>query len=98
MSHAQAQAHVHVEPRDLPLSTAADAPPEWAVFVVKFCVMGLLLLPVTTLLWALMYTPTPEVDFTPVTFVTSILLGLGLFGTAAYITTTYPPVPTDEKD
>jgi hypothetical protein len=76
---------------------AMDAPPTWAVVVVKACVIGLLLLPVAVFLWAIMYTPPDGVGVAPIAFLASIMLGLGMFGTAAYLTTTFPPVRDDEQ-
>lgn len=89
--------HSHLEHRPLAAGTVADAPPAWAVLVVKCCVIGMLLLPVATLLWAVVYTPTEDVDHGPLAFIGSIMLGLGMFVTAAYLTTSFPPVRSDDE-
>jgi hypothetical protein len=84
--------HAHFGPR-----TISAAPPHWAVVAVKCCVVGILLLPVSTLLWLLMYKPTEEGDLGPIAFMVSVGLGLVLYCCAALITSTYPPVPAAKK-
>ena len=86
-----------IEGRHLWLAPLAKAPPHWAVVVVKACVIGILLLPVASLLWVVLYHPTETRDLGPVAFVAIMLLGVGMFSTAAFLTSTYPRVPVAKK-
>jgi hypothetical protein len=86
-----------IEHRRFALGTLQEAPPHWAVVTVKCCIVGILLLPVTTLLWMLVYQPTEEADLGPIAFVVTIGLGLVMYAGAAFLTGTYPPVPPTKK-
>lgn len=81
------------------VQAAADVPPHWAVVVVKICVIGILLLPITTLLCLrLLFGPTVEPDFRPLALVVGTIgLWIGMYVTAMAITTTYPPVRRDVR-
>ncbi len=85
------------EAQRLWLAPLQKAPPEWAVVVVKTCVIGILLLPVTTLLWVLLYRPTESSDLGPIAFMVVIGLGAAFFSCAAYLTSTYPRVPASRR-
>ncbi len=75
------------------VQAAEDVTPHWAVVVVKICVVGMLLLPITTLLCLrLFFGPTVDPDFRPLMLVAgSIGLWIGMYATATSITSTYPP-------
>ena len=83
--------------RPLLIQTAADAPPRWAVVVVKICAIGILLLPLSTMLWFLLYSPRGSVDYRPLAFLASVGLGFGMWVTGTFIVSTYPPVRPTEK-
>ena len=84
-----------IETRRLAVA-AISAPPRWAVLVVKCCVVGVLSLPVATLLWLVAYQSTPERDLGPVAFLVALGLGVALVACIALITSAYPPVSKDE--
>ncbi len=86
-----------IEGQRLWLAPLAKAPPHWAVVVVKICVIGILLLPLTTLLWVLLYRPTETSDLGPLAFMVIVGLGVGFFSTAAFLTSTYPRVPVSKR-
>jgi len=85
-----------IEARGLTLSAAA-APPHWAVLVVKSCVIGVLLLPVATLLWLVAYQSTPDRDLGPIAFLVALGLGAVMVGLIALLTSAYPPVPPPSR-
>lgn len=74
-----------------------EAPPVWAVRVVKACVVGLLLLPLTTLLWLCTHAPRPgdTVDETLRAFAVTASVGASMAATVSYLTHRYPPVPQE---
>jgi len=67
-------------------------PPRWAVAVVKCCVVGLLLLPVATLLWAMLYRPSGPADADPVAFLVALGIGLVSCVSIAVLIHVFPPV------
>jgi hypothetical protein len=84
-----------LESRHIGLGAAQDAPPRWAVTTVKCCVVGILALPATTLLWltAASFWPEEAQRVAPLAFAASILLGLLMASCASILTDIYPPVP-----
>lgn len=86
-----------IEGQRLWLAPLAKAPPHWAVVVVKICVIGILLLPAVSLIWAVLYQPSETRDLGPFAFLVIIGLGVGMFSTAAFLTSTYPRVPVAKK-
>ncbi len=86
-----------IEGQRLWLAPLAKAPPRWAVVVVKICVIGILLLPLASVLWVLLYKPTEASDLGPFAFMVIVGLGVGMFSTAAFLTSTYPRVPVAKK-
>jgi len=86
-----------IEGQRLWLAPLQKAPPHWAVVVVKACVVGILLLPLTTLLWVLLYQPTETSDLGPIAFMVVVGLGAAMFSCAAFLTSTYPRVPISRK-
>ncbi len=76
-----------------------EAPPHWAVAAVKASVIGILALPVLSLLW-LFVSPlvtSQAAVLAPIAFGTSIGLGVTLFGVITFLTGAYPPVPPSTK-
>ena len=86
-----------IEGQRLWLAPLAKSPPRWAVVVVKACVIGILSLPLISLLWAVLYKPTDASDLGPFAFIVIVGLGIGMFSTAAFLTSTYPRVPVAKK-
>ncbi len=74
-----------------------EAPPVWAVRVVKACVLGLLLLPLTSLIWLCTHAPRPDdtVDETLRAFAVTASVGASMALTLSYLTHRYPPVPRE---
>lgn len=74
-------------------ASARTAPPRWAVLSVKFCVVGILTLPlIVPLLLAGSAALTAD-SFGRALFFSSVGVWLALVLTAQYLTTVYPPVP-----
>ena len=86
-----------MEGRRLVAGIDGDVPPRWAVWVVKACVIGLLLLPVLSIAWAVAYRPTESSDLGPVALGLVITLAVGMGCSAAFLTAAYPPVPQAER-
>jgi hypothetical protein len=88
-----------IETRHLGLGSLPDSPPRWAVVTVKCCVVGILVLPVTTLAWLAFgsYWPERAESLAPTAFVVSIGLGLALMACASILTSIYPPVRRTAK-
>jgi hypothetical protein len=70
------------------------APPHWAVVLVKCCVVGILLLPLATMMWVLTYRPAEGNDLGPIAFMVTAALGIAMATCATWVTRRYPPVPT----
>jgi hypothetical protein len=70
------------------------APPHWAVVVVKLCVAGMLLLPVTTAMWLVASALWPDRtgEIAPAAFGVTVALAVAMFAGVTWLTGYYPPV------
>ncbi len=82
-----------MEARRLWLAPLEKAPPRWAVLVVEVCVIGILLLPLASFLWVLLYRPTETSDLSPIAFLVAGATGVTMFCCASILTSVYPRVP-----
>ena len=81
-----------IEPSRVVSLARRRSPPRWAVFAVQCCVVGVLLLPVSTLLWVALDRPTEGVDGGLVVFTVSVGLALALVACASVLIHVFPPV------
>ncbi len=77
----------------IPLARTRGTPPPWTVRTVKCCVVGILGLPLAVpLLLAASAALGPGADpYRKLGFFFSLTVWLGLFATAQYLTTVFPP-------
>jgi hypothetical protein len=77
-----------------PFGPARGSPPPWAVLTVKCCVIGILAMPLAVpllLAATVVFGPQGE-PVRRVAFFASFGVWAGLFATAQYLTTVFPPV------
>jgi hypothetical protein len=72
-------------------------PPQWAVSAVKFCLVGMLMLPFTTALWlvACAIWPVATTEMAPVAFAATVLVAVSTFACVLFVIGRYPPVRSE---
>jgi hypothetical protein len=88
-----------IEGRRFGIRELREGPPHWAIAAVKACVVGMLLLPATTLLWlvATSVWPAETSAVAPIAFALTGVVAVSLFACVTYLTGAYPPVPPAKR-